>query len=265
MKKNFKQFFLLIFSVALLSACHSHDDVIYMQNAVNVGAQVAGSDYSSRIKKDDQLNIVVNCENPELAAPFNMQLNQRAFAGGATISSYGTGTPQPFWVDANGEIAYPILGKLKVEGMTRSEVAETIKEFLVSNGHIKDPIVIVTFNNFKISVLGEVNRPGQFNINNDRVSVLDAIALAGDLTIFGERDKVRLIREENGQQTVYSVDLRDPKLFNSPYFYMHQNDVLYVEPNKTKASNREVSSLYSFGVSLASLALTIATFIRSFN
>lgn len=265
MKKALKNLLFIIFAITLLTACHSRENIVYIQGASELGAQTPTAEYSARIKKDDQLNIIVNCENPEVAAPFNMQLNQRAFAGNSSISSYGTGTPQVFWVDANGEINYPVLGKLKVEGKTRNEVAAEITEFLVSNGLVKDPIVNVTFNNYKISVLGEVLRPGQFNITNDRVTVFDAIALAGDMTIYGERDKVRLIREENGKVNTYDLDLRDPKFLSSPYYYLHQNDVLYVEPNKTKATNREVSSLYSFGISLASLALTIATFIRSFN
>jgi polysaccharide export outer membrane protein len=149
--------------------------------------------------------------------------------------------------------------------MTRSQLADSIQNHLIHNNLILDPVVKISFQNFKISILGEVNNPGQFSFTYDRVSIFDALAKAGDLSIFGERNKVRLLREEDGKQTVYDIDLRDANIITSPYYYLHQNDVLYVEPNKSKATNREVSNLYSFGISLVSLAVTMATFIRSFN
>jgi polysaccharide export outer membrane protein len=249
----------------LLTGCHSRQNVVYIQGASELGTQTNEYDYSATIKRDDQLIIIVNSKEPELAAPYNMQLKQTAFSGTTNVATYNGGNPQPFWVDAQGYIEYPSIGKMHVEGMTRNQLADSIQNYLRSNNLILDAVVNITFQNFKISVIGEVTRPGQFTITNDRVSILDAIALAGDLTVYGERDKVRLVREENGQQTVYDLDLRDASLITSPYYYLHQNDVLYVEPNKSKATNREVSTLYSFGISLVSLAVTMATFIRSFN
>lgn len=266
--KSLKNLFCLFFLVGMLASCHTREKVVYMQGATWSDAVEPSADYSPRIKKDDQLFIIVNSSNPEVAAPYNMQLTQRAFTGGTgsfSLGSGGGGSPQIFWVDPNGEIDYPGMGKLKVEGMTRLELANMIKDYFTSTGLISDAVVNVMFNNYKISVLGEVNRPGQFTITTDRVSVFDAIAMAGDLTIFGERDKVHVYREQDGKQIACNLDLRDPKVMTSPCYYLQQNDIVYVEPNATKASNREVSSLYTFGISLASLALTIATFIRSFK
>ncbi len=266
--KSLKYLFCSFLLLGILASCHTREKVVYMQGAAMSESLEMTNAYSPRIKKDDQLLIIVNSKNPEVAAPFNMQLTQRAFTGGSSYSSIGLnggGSPQVFWVDPNGEIDYPAMGKLKVEGMTRLELADMIKNYFVSTGLISDAVVNVMFNNYKISVLGEVNRPGQFTITTDRVSVFDAIAMAGDLTIFGERDKVHVYREQDGKQITCDLDLRDPNIIKSPCYYLQQNDIVYVEPNNTKASNREVSSLYTFGISLASLALTVATFIRSFQ
>jgi polysaccharide export outer membrane protein len=145
--------------------------------------------------------------------------------------------------------------------MTRYELREYLHDYLKSNGYIQDPIVTVDFYNAKFSVLGEVTRPGQFAMTTDRVSVFDAVAMAGDLTIFGERDKVHVIRDEKGKQTVVTLDLTKPEVVSSPYFYLRQNDVVYVEPNKAKSSNREMSTLYTFGVSFINLAVGIATLV----
>ena len=265
MFKSIKSLLFVLIAAIVLCSCGAREKVVYLQGSENMGEVVNPYSYSARIKKDDQLNIIVNCKVPELAQPFNMTLNNRAFSGASTTSLATTsGSPQIFWVDPNGDINYPTIGKLHVEGMTRSELSAHLEQYLKDNGYINDPIVNVTFYNYKISVLGEVARPGQFTLTNDRVTILDAIAMAGDLTIYGERDKVKVIREDNGQQKTFVVDLRDADLLKSECYYLHQNDLVYVEPNKTKASNREVSTLYTFGISLTSLALTIATFIKAF-
>lgn len=264
MKKNILSILASIIALTLLCGCGSKEKVVYLQGSENMGDIVNPYSYCAKIKKDDQLTIIVNSKVPELAQPFNMMLNNRAFAGGNQVSMSGYGSPQIFYVDANGDINYPTIGKLHVEGMTRMELSSKLEAYLIENGYISEPIVNVTFYNYKISVLGEVNRGGQFNLTNDRVSLFDAIAMAGDLTIFGERNNVKVIREENGVTRTKVLDLTNPDILKDEFFYLHQNDVVYVEPNNTKASNREVSSLYSFGISLTSLALTIATFIKAF-
>jgi polysaccharide export outer membrane protein len=171
----------------------------------------------------------------------------------------------PFWVDKEGYIDYPTMGKVYVEGMTRSQLSDSIQNYLISTNLIADAIVSVRFSNHKYTVLGEVSRPGVYSMGSDRVTIFDAIAEAGDITIYGEHDKVRLLRNEDGKETVYTVNLLDPAVLTSPYYYIHQNDVLYVEPNSTKSSNREVSQLYTFALSILSTAISIATLVRTFS
>ena len=253
----------LLAAVVVLSGCSSaRNRIVYIQGADEVGTFQNENPYAMTIRPDDRLSIIVNCKESELAAPFNMMLSNKAFVANSTSNiSVSGGSPQTFWVDEKGEIEYPTIGKLKVEGLTRYELRDYLQNYLSSNGYIQDPIVNVDFYNAKYSVLGDVARPGQFTMTSDRVSLLDAIAAAGDLTIFGERDKVRFIREENGKTNVVTLDLKDPNIIKSPYFYLRQNDVIYVEPNKAKASNREVSSLYTFGVSFVSLMIGVTNLI----
>ena len=245
--------------VAMLSGCSSRKKIVYIQGAEETGTFQNPNSYALTIQPDDKLTIIVNCKEPELAAPFNMQLTQRAFTSQnqLSFSSYG-GNPQVFWVDLEGNIQYPTIGKLKVQGMNRYELQNYLQDYLVSKGYIQDPIVTVDFYNAKYSVLGEVTYPGQFTMSSDRVTIFDAIAQARDMTIYGERDKVRVMREENGKQIVVTLDLKDPSIIESPYYFVHHNDVIYVEPNRSKASNREVSSLYTFGISIVSILVTVA-------
>lgn len=264
MGRIINQLMLAVVACVILCGCGSKQDVVYLQGSEKMGEVLNQYSYAAKIKKDDQLSIIVNSKVPELAQPFNMMLSNRTFAGGSNTTLNGYGSPQVFWVDQNGDINYPTIGRYHVEGMTRLELAKVLEQYLQENGFIQEPIVNVSFVNYKISVLGEVNRGGQFSLTNDRVTIFDAIAMAGDLTIFGERKNVKVLREENGMQKTYVLDLTNANILQHECYFLHQNDVVYVEPNKTKASNREVSQLYSFGISLASLALTIATFIKAF-
>lgn len=263
MKRILIQMLFAVTMAVMLSSCgSSRKRVVYIQGAEETGTFKNETAYALTIRPDDKLSIIVNCKEPDLAAPFNMQLTQRAFTHG-TGSYLGTnsGSPQIFNVDHDGCIQYPTIGKLKVLGMTRSQLQDYLANYLVSNGYIQDPIVVVEFTSAKYSVLGEVTRPGQFTMSSDRVTVFDAIALAGDLTVFGERDKVRIIRENEGKQQVATLNLLDPEIIKSPYYYLQQNDVLYVEPNKSKASNREVSSLYTFGISFVGILVSVTNLI----
>ena len=254
--------------VVILSSCgSSRRHVVYIQGADQYNDGIVNENpFALTIKPDDKLTIIVNCKEPELAAPFNMQLNQKNFAGQGNVTfTQNSGTPQIFWVDQAGDIQYPTIGRLKVAGKTRYELREYLQEYLVSNGYIQDPIVTVDFYQAHYSVLGEVTRPGQFPFNSDRVTIFDAVSSAGDLTVFGERDKVRIIRVENGKEHVATLDLTSPDIIKSPYYFIQQNDVIYVEPNKAKASNREMSTLYTFGISFVTLAVSIANLVVNIN
>ena len=168
-----------------------------------------------------------------------------------------------YLVDTNGDIDFPILGKLHVAGLTRLQLTDMIKQRLIDEDLIKDPIVTVQFLNYKVSVMGEVNRPGSFNISGDRITLLEALSMAGDLTIYGRRDRVAVIREKDGKRTILMHDLRSSDIFNSPCYYLQQNDIVYVEPNKAKAGQSEINQNKSVGVwlSAASILVSIVSLI----
>ena len=190
-KMKWKQGIFVSLLLLMLSACNSTKEVIYLQDVEPYKAQEIAQKFKMYIRTDDLLAIMVNSKDPELALPFNMP-----------VVTYQVGTqtmPQQkilgYLVDVNGEIDFPILGKLKVAGLTRLQLTELIKQKLIEEDLIKDPVVTVQFLNFKISVMGEVARPGSFTINSDRITLLEALSMAGDLTIYGRRDRVAVIRE----------------------------------------------------------------------
>jgi polysaccharide export outer membrane protein len=216
------------------------------------------------VQPKDMISIVVTSRNPELAAMFNLATVSYQ-AGSESSATGGYNRIMGYSVDSDGDINFPIVGKVKVAGMTRWEVAETIKNELVSRNLLKDPVVTVEFLNFKISVLGEVNNPGAYTIQGDRINLLEALSLAGDLTIYGKRDNVSVIREQNGKRYVYKVDLRDANLFKSDAYYLQQNDVIYVEPNKVRAGQSTINEnsfrSVSFWASISATLLTIVNLI----
>jgi polysaccharide biosynthesis/export protein len=242
-----KIFFLLFFII--LSACASSKKTTYLQG--NVGVQPVNFD--TFIQPDDQLLIIVSSENPEVAAPYNLKTT--------TIQSYNVNQiaqemQQYYIVDPIGNISMPILGNVNVGGLSRADATNKISNIL-KNGHIKDATINLRIMNFKISVLGEVNKPGVFAINTERVTILEALAMAGDLSIYGKRDNVLLIREKNGQKSFQRIDLTKSDIVSKPEYYLMQNDVLYVEPNKTKTNSSAIGPNISIGISALSLVVTI--------
>ena len=181
--------------------------------------------------------------------------------GLSSYSSSSNGNLQILTVDKEGKIQLPIIGEIDCDGLTRNELAKKIENTIRENGMVHDPIVIIQFADVKFSVLGEVARPGQFSITKDRISLFDALAMAGDLTIYGQRENVALIREENGMRTVHYFDLKNPDILTSPYFYLQQDDVVYVTPNKYKAQAGEINQNRSFYISLVSVAVSVATLL----
>ena len=249
----------LVCVAVLFTGCRSSKKIVYLQDVVPLKQQEIEQKYEVFIHNAALLSIMVNSKNPELALPFNMPL-----------VSYQLGSESPgaqrvlgYLVDVNGYIDFPILGKLHVAGLTRLQLTEMIKERLISEDLIKDPIVTVQFLNYKISVMGEVSRPGSFNISSDRVTLLEALSMAGDLTIYGRRDRVAVIREKDGKRTILFHDLRSSDIFNSPCYYLQQNDIVYVEPNKVKAEQSGINQNKSVGVwlSAASILVSIASLV----
>ena len=245
--------------VVLCTSCASSKKVVYLQDVVPLKQQVIEQKYEVYIHNDDLLAIMVNSKNPELALAFNMPMVSYQLGSECGGQQRVLG----YLVDTNGDIDFPILGKLHVAGLTRLQLTDLIKQRLIEEDLIKDPIVTVQFLNYKVAVMGEVNRPGSFNISGDRITLLEALSMAGDLTIYGRRDRVAVIREKDGKRTILFHDLRSADIFNSPCYYLQQNDIVYVEPNKAKAGQSEINQNKSVGVwlSAASILVSIASLI----
>ena len=257
----------LIFVVLLpflFTACQSYKKVPYLQDSGEAQRAVAEAKlYDARIMPKDLLTIVVSCTDPELAEPFNLTVATPVSAAQSSLTSQPA--LQQYLVDNRGNIEFPILGTLHIGGLTKSE-AETLIKGKLSDYIKESPIVTVRMANYKISVIGEVNAPGTFTISNEKVNLFEALAMAGDMTVYGLRDNVRLIREDaDGHQHIITLDMNRADIVQSPYYYLQQNDILYVTPNKTKAKTADIStsttiwfSVVGTLVSLASLIITIA-------
>ena len=247
----------------LLTACQSYKKVPYFQNVEVVNeAEQQEKLYDAKIMPKDLLTIVVSCTNPELAIPFNLTVASNAGIAMST-SSYVTTQPvlQPYLVDNEGNINFPVLGELKLGGLTKREAEQLIIDKL--KPYMKEtPIVTVRMVNYKISVIGEVTRPGTFTISNEKVNLLEALAMAGDMTVYGLRDNVKLIREDaNGKQQIVTLDLNKAETILSPYYWLQQNDIVYVTPNKAKARNSDVGNSTSLWFSATSILVSIVSLL----
>lgn len=245
----------------LVSSCASQKRAWYLQDANPFTPEQIAESGQIRIKPLDRLTVVVNSKDPELAVPFNSSTSLSSVTGVASYSSATNQSLQIRTVDENGMLDMPVIGKIDCKGKTRSELAQLIADKIVEGGYINDPSVNVQFADMKISVVGEVARPGQYDVTRDKISIFDALAMAGDLTIYGQRENVALIREENGMRTVHYFDLKNPDILASPYFYLQQDDVVYVTPNKYKAQAGEINQNRSFYISLVSVAVSVATLL----
>ena len=259
--KKLSFFTFVLLSVLSFACCGSVENVAYLQNSDSINFEKSRFLYDARIMPKDQITISVNTTTPEVSIPFNLLL-QNAYQQGRTISTTG-GTLMPYLVDNQGYINFPIVGPLHVGGLTKSEaeklVTEKIRPYMAET---ENPVVTVTMSSYSVSVLGEVNRPGTFQVSREKITILEALAQAGDLTIYGVRDRVKLIREDaTGKKSIVTLNLNDANIITSPYYYLQQNDVVYVEPNKAKSANREMSTLYTFGISFATLAVGIANLV----
>lgn len=245
----------------LFVSCSAQKRVWYLQDVTPDSPEQIAQNGQIRIKPLDRLIIVVNSEDPELAVPFNSSTSMNSLSPNGSGTSSNIESLQTRTVDENGCIVMPILGSIRCEGLTRSELASLIADRIVEGGYINNPTVNVQFSDMKFSVIGEVARPGSFEIDRDRISILDALAMAGDMTVYGMRNQVIVTRETDGKRSVEVLDLTSKDIFNSPAFYLQQNDVVYVKPNKYKAQSAEISQNRSFYLSLVSTAISIATLI----
>ena len=261
-KKNI--ILILSVMVLLVSSCAAPQNIAYFQNKVVDQPEKIDKHAGIVIQPKDMLSIVVSSRNPELVAIFNLPVVSYQ-AGSEIVSTAGYQRLTGYVVDNNGYIDFPVLGPIKVAGLTRWELSKVIKDKLIGGGYLADAVVTVEFMNFKISVLGEVNAPGTYSIDGDKVTILQAISLAKDLTIFGLRENVSVIRERDGERTIYQVDLTNVDLFNSPAYYLQQNDIVYVQPSEIRArqstTDDKALRMTSIFVSSGSLLVSVATLI----
>jgi polysaccharide export outer membrane protein len=239
-----------------LASCASVKDVVYLQDVDPLAKQIIQQNYEMSIQRDDLLAIMVNSRNPELAMPFNLPMV--TYQLGTNSGYSGQQRVMGYLVDNTGHIDFPVIGKIKAEGLTRTQLTSLLKTRLIEDELIKDPIITIQFLNFKISVMGEVSRPGTFTINSDRITLLEALSMAGDLTIYGKRDRVAVIREESGKRTILFHDLRSADLFLSPFYFLQQNDIVYVEPNSARAGQSAINQNNSIGVWLSAVSVLVS-------
>ena len=217
------------------------------------------------IQPQDQLSIIVTSRDPRMATPFNLSVSTFYTGSELSASSGASQRITGYVVSNEGDIDFPSLGELHVAGLNRWQLQDLIKERLADSGLLKDAVVTVEFLNFKISVLGEVTAPGTYSVTGDKITILQALALARDLTIYGQRENVQVIREQNGRRQIFKMDLTRTDIFTSEAYYLQQNDVVYVTPSKVRAGQGEINENYfksgSFWISLASISMTTINFI----
>lgn len=263
-----KLIFPFIASLILLSSCNSSKEVQYFQDTIANQEEYAIPNTGITIEPNDLLSIIVTTKDPELSAIFNMQPGSTGTSSGSNNNETAKKVDYGYRVDNYGDIGFPALGTLHVAGMTRSELENLIRQRIIKEGLLKEFSVSVSFLNFKISVIGDVKSPGIINIKDDKFTILQALAECGDLNITGDRSNVTVIREKNGKRTFYKLDLRSKAMFDSPAYYMQQNDVVYVVPNEKKSGERDINTntwkqvgtwtgLISIAASLTTLIVTL--------
>ena len=246
------------FLLTLLFSCGTKEDVVYF-NGIGPKDNLKGIDsYMPTYHIDDELIIVVNADEPEAAKPFNLTSvsysDQRRDA-------WGRERLQTYIIDPEGMIDFPVIGKVKIAGLNREEAKRMLEKKL--KDYIVNPIVNIRTVNYRITVQGEVARPGTYTTANERITILEAIAMAGDLTIYGERENVLVIHDYDGEKTYTRVNLKSKDLFTSPAYYLSQNDIVYVEPNKTQARASKIGAGTSVIISVVGILISVATLVVS--
>lgn len=251
MRIGFKYNVVIIALMLLVASCGSKKNIVYLQGIENAKSYDSSANYEAIIQPDDVLSIVVSADSPEVAAPFNLP----EIASGET-DYRGLKT---YLVDNSGYIDYPLLGKVKLGGLTRTEANNKLVAAI--SEYIKKPIVNLRIANYKIAVLGEVVKPNTYTIIGERVTLLEALSLAGDLTIYGKRNNILIIRDKEGKKTYTRIDITTPDFLNSPFYYLSQNDVIFVEPNRTKINSSVIGPDVYVLFSTISLLVTISVIL----
>ncbi|MEO2051253.1 MAG: polysaccharide biosynthesis/export family protein [Allomuricauda sp.] len=244
-KKN-KLAILALVSILLIVSCTPSKDVVYFQDASQFETLVDENTFSTKFKVDDLVSIHISTLDPEASAPFN--LFRGAEEGGIRAEQVN------YLVDKNGEIDFPVIGKIKIEGLSPSETRMLLREKL--KDYLKDPIINIRIRNFTVTVLGAVNRPGTYPVNGEQITIMEALGMAGDINIKGRRDNVMVIRDFDGTKVYNRINLNQKESLKSPVFYLTQNDVVYVEPNKSGKTQSSLDQRASIMISILSMVVT---------
>lgn len=273
--KGLKKMLLGVATVAAMSSCHSAREVVYIQDAAPASVQtIMDKAGQVKVRPGDDIKIFITCDDQHANSLLNLisettRLSRQNVANAGVVNA-GNGQDYflSYTVSPEGTVDFPIVGKIAVGGLTRQEIADRIKESIISNGVMKDGssiVVTVQFANLMYTAVGEVVRPGAYAIDRDRINLFEALGMAGDLTVYGKRDRVWVIREDAGTRSLYQVDLRSTDFMNSPAYYIQQGDVIYVEPNNTRTGQSSVNEntfkSVGFWTSLVSIAVSVATLI----
>ena len=246
-----------------ICSCSAVKRTVYLQDIEDNTEVKTALEQQITIKPFDRLIVVVTSKDSELSAPFNVMTSYSSLSsnpmGQASVSS--AQSLQIRTVDESGDLLMPIIGKVACAGKSRSQVADAIAKSIIDGGYITDAAVNIQFADMKLYVLGEVAKPGQFDITRDQVTILEALAMAGDMTIYGNRANVSVVRKENGVTKTHIVNLLDSSCFNSPAYYLQQGDVVYVQPKKQRAASGEINQNRNFWISIASTLISAATLV----
>ena len=260
MKKLLFSLLVIAFTV-VLGGCQSSKQIPYFTNIDSISLEASRGLFDAKIMPKDMLTITVHTTDPAASAPFNLAVQSSVGSGGSLSSN--TGNLQGYLVDNDGFINFPIIGKIHVVGLTKTECEDLIKSKIQPYLALtENPIVTVQMSSYRITVLGEVKSPGVIPVSQEKMSILEAIASAGDLSLYGRRDNVLLIREDqSGEKHKVRLNLNDANLINSPYYYMQQNDVLYVQPNNVQAKNSAFGQSTSLWFSLVGIVTSVASLL----
>ncbi|GAA4808238.1 polysaccharide biosynthesis/export family protein [Litoribaculum gwangyangense] len=245
---KFKQVFFLLVITLFITSCVSKKDIVYFQNAKDFETMVDTDTFKAKLKVGDIVTVYVSTIDPLVTKPYNLVME-----GG------NAGQMVDYIIDVDGNIDYPVLGKIKLIGLTIEEAKELFKKKFTEGNLLKDPVIIIRITNFRITIHGEVASPGVYQVPGERISIIEALGLAGGLTIKGRRDNIMIVRDFNGTKTFSRIDLTTKEVFNSPVYYLTQNDIVYVEPNNSSISNASgdvrISSIIGITTSLIGIVL----------
>ncbi|MGS2764936.1 polysaccharide biosynthesis/export family protein [Sinomicrobium sp. M5D2P9] len=245
-------FLLMLFSIVLITSCASRKNLVYFQDIEEIDKLASRVIYDPVLQPDDLLTITVSALNMETVMPFNLPVVAYMDTG-----QRASGTPQlqTYLLDNQGNLEFPVIGRIQLGGLTRSEAVDLLRKEI--SHYVKNPVINIRIMNYRVTVLGEVAKPGSYTIPNERITIPEALGLAGDLTVYGKRDNILIIRDKNGEKTYTRVDITKKDILESPYFYLQQNDVIYVEPNKAQVQSSTYNRNATVVISIASVIIAL--------